>query len=183
MLYFITGNAKKFAEAKAIIPEIQQLAIDLPEIQELNPQAILEAKLEAARSQHPEGSFLVEDTSLELDGLNGLPGPLIKWFLERLGSSGIQELVVGKSSTATARTVIGYASEKGELEFFEGATTGQIVPPNTTESFGWDPIFLPDGSDKRYSEMTLEEKNATSHRGKAFKSLSQHLTPKSDKSI
>ena len=82
-LYFITGSKGKFAEVQLIIPNLKQLNIDLPEIQELDPKKIIEAKLQSA-FEHRSGEFIVEDTSLYLDCLNGLPGPLIKWFIKTI---------------------------------------------------------------------------------------------------
>ena len=82
-LYFITGNKNKFEEVKSILPEIEQLDVDLPEIQDIDAQNIIRFKLlEALR--HHAGEFIVEDTSLYFDCLKGLPGPLIKWFLETI---------------------------------------------------------------------------------------------------
>jgi inosine/xanthosine triphosphate pyrophosphatase family protein len=78
-IQFITGNKNKFAEAQKIISNLEQLDVDLPEIQEIDAKKVIEAKLQEARNLF-EGEFVVEDTSLYLDCLNGLPGPLIKWF-------------------------------------------------------------------------------------------------------
>ena len=87
-LYFITGNKNKFAEVKAIIPNVKQLDIDLPEIQEIDAKNIIRAKLlEALR--HKQVEFIVEDTSLHFDCLNGLSGPLIKWFLKIIENDGL----------------------------------------------------------------------------------------------
>ena len=82
-LYFITGSKGKFTEVQFIIPNLKQLNIDLPEIQELDARKIIEAKLQSA-FEHHAGEFIVEDTSLYLDCLNGLPGPLIKWFIKTI---------------------------------------------------------------------------------------------------
>ncbi len=71
-IYFITGNKNKFEEAKSVIPELQQLDIDLPEIQEIDAKTIIKAKL-AEAFRYKQSEFIVEDTSLYLDCLNGLP--------------------------------------------------------------------------------------------------------------
>lgn len=97
-LYFVTGNAKKFAEAKMVLPDLEQLDIDLPEIQSLDPQEILRYKLDAAIKSSPTllsqgGSIVVEDTSLVFDAWNGLPGPLIKWYLDSVGDRGIWNMI------------------------------------------------------------------------------------------
>ena len=116
--YFITGNKNKFAEVQSIIPKIEQLDIDLPEIQDIDAKNIIKAKLLEAFT-YKEGSFIVEDTSLYLDCLNGLPGPLIKWFLATVGNDGIYNIAkkLGNSS-AQAKTIIGYAKNKNKIEFF-----------------------------------------------------------------
>src|SRR3989339_1825597 len=91
MIYFITGNKNKFEEVKAILPEVEQLDINLLEIQEIDAKEIIKAKLKEALS-HQKGEFIVEDASLYLDCLNGLPGPLIKWFQKTIGIEGIADL-------------------------------------------------------------------------------------------
>lgn len=174
-LTFITGNANKFKEVKAYFPDVAQLDLDLPEIQELDAHVIVRTKLEAAAPHHV-GAMMIEDTSLYFDGLNGLPGPLSKWFLKTVGAPGLYKMCEAFGNfAAEARTIIGYRSEAGEITFFEGATRGTIVPPRGTSSFGWDAIFLPDGLEKTYFELTTEEKNAVSQRGKALKKLSAFL--------
>jgi non-canonical purine NTP pyrophosphatase (RdgB/HAM1 family) len=176
MLYFITGNKNKLAEVRAILgEEVGHLDIDLPEIQEIDAHEIIKAKLQEA-FRHAEGEFIVEDTSLYLDGLNGLPGPLIKWFLQALGTEGLADLAerLGNAK-ATARTVIGYARNREDIRFFEGNVSGSIVKPRVPSAFGWDPIFLPDGYDKTYAEMEKEEKNRMSHRRLALDKLKEFL--------
>lgn len=174
-LYFITGSKNKFAEVQAYIPSVEQLEINLPEIQSLDPHEILRAKLEEARKHHG-GEYMVEDTSLYFDGMNGLPGPFIKWFVEALSVGGLASLAEKYGSGATAKTLIGYADEKGEVEFFEGELPGTIVQPrNGSTAFGWDDIFVPNGETKAFSEMSSEEKNAISMRGKAAQKLKLYL--------
>ena len=173
--YFITGNKNKFNEAKLLIPSLEMLALELPELQSDDAEFIIRAKLAEARKHH-DGEFIVEDTSLHFKCLNGLPGPLIKWFLHRLGHKGLYDLVSRSGNYgATARTLIGYARSSGDMQFFEGVTEGTIVSPRGKTTFGWDPIFRPAGHEKTYAEMTKKEKNKISHRSKAMKKLSEFL--------
>ncbi|NTU46473.1 non-canonical purine NTP pyrophosphatase [Candidatus Roizmanbacteria bacterium] len=163
-IYFFTGNERKFAEMQTLIPQLKQAVIDLPEIQELDPQAVIRAKLETAIPQ-TSGSCMVEDTALYLDCLKGLPGPLIKWFLQALGPDGLYELAQKMGNTrAVAKTVIGYAHTKDEISYFEGSLQGSIVSPRGTAGFGWDAIFQPVGLGKTFAEMSISEKNEISMR-------------------
>lgn len=174
-LYFITGNSKKFKEVKALLPSIMQLNLDLPEIQELDPKKIIQAKLLEA-VKHKKGSFIVEDTSLYIKSLKGLPGPLIKWFMQSLGNKGIAELALkNKNTEALAVTYIGYIDSTGHIEFFSGSLRGKIVKPHGKNTFGWDPIFLPKGKNMTLAQMSLIEKNKLSMRKKAFTKLIKHL--------
>jgi len=183
-IYVITGNNKKFEEINSIIPFTEQLNIDLIEIQEVNPAKIIEAKILEAR-KHFKGEFIVEDTSLSIDCLNGLPGPLIKWFLEKLGVDGIYNITIklhdpqninqGIIGKATARTMIGYSDKKGKIMIFEGTLEGSIIKPKVKTDFGWDPIFKPKGYDKSFGEMTREEKNLISMRRIALEKLKIYL--------
>jgi non-canonical purine NTP pyrophosphatase (RdgB/HAM1 family) len=159
-IYFITGNAHKFEEICTFIPNLEQLDIDLPEIQEIDPHKVIAAKLQEAFKHHA-GPFIVEDTSLYLDCIPGLPGPLIKWFLKTIGTEGLAALTVKLNDTkAEAKTMIGYAQDKNTLQFFEGTVKGTIVSPRGTNGFGWDALFVPEGQTKTFAEMTQEEKNA-----------------------
>jgi non-canonical purine NTP pyrophosphatase (RdgB/HAM1 family) len=177
-LYFVTGNQDKLAEIKAIIPDVEAVSIDLPEIQDIDARAIIEAKLEEAFKHRP-GPFIVEDTSLYINALNGLPGPLIKWFLKSVGTEGVHKLSASfDDDSAYALTLIGYADANGNIEFFEGKIDGTIVAPRGDSGFGWDAIFLPDGSAKTFGEMSSEEKNLISMRKLAAEKLKQHLAQK-----
>lgn len=179
MVYFITGNKNKLKEAQLIIPELEQLDIDLPEIQSLDAKEIISYKLKQARKVH-EGEFIVEDTALYIEGLNGLPGPLVKWFLKSIGTEGIYKIAEAFDSTkAEASAIIGYMSEDGNISFFEGKVAGRIVLPTSKAGFGWDPIFRPEGYDVSFVEMGENEKNQISHRGKAMKNLKEFLDKKS----
>lgn len=170
-LYFITGSKNKFEEIKAVIPHAEQLERDLTEIQEIDAHKIIAAKLFEARTHHGN-TFMVEDTSLYFDAMNGLPGPLIKWFMKTIGNEGLYKLAQAFGNFgAQAKTVIGYVDERGKIEFFEGSVRGTIVEPRGKSDFGWDPIFMPEGQQKTFAEMSAEEKNEVSHRGIAIRKL------------
>ena len=174
-LYFITGNTKKFEEVKLLMPEVEQLEIDLPEIQENDAKKIIRAKLLEAL-QHHSGEFMVEDTSFYLDCLQGLPGPLIKWFLMTIGNKGLADIAHKFGNyMATAKTIIGYAKSFEEIYFFEGELEGEVIMPTGDVGFGWDPIFRPAGYDKTFGEMTKDEKNAISMRSKAVEKMKEFL--------
>lgn len=176
MTKFITGNVNKFNEVKSILPDIEQLDIDLPEIQSLDPHEIISAKLEAALEQIPEGDICVEDTSLYCEGLKGLPGPFIKWFMKSLGREDMAKLVLSTDNDkAEARTLIGYADINGEISYFEGIIKGKIVIPQGETAFGWDPIFCPDGSELTFAQMGSEEKNKISMRRQAAQKLADFI--------
>lgn len=175
MIHFITGNRNKLKEIQAILPHIEQLDIDLPEIQEVDPKEIVRAKLQEALKHH-DGEFIIEDTSLYLNGMKGLPGPLIKWFLQTIGNDGLAKLTETFGADAEARTIIGYAKSAKEVFFFEGVVKGKIVQPRGETAFGWDPIFLPDGFDMTFAEMDRDQKHKISMRTIAVMRLKDFLS-------
>lgn len=178
-LYFITGNKEKFEELKFIVPDIEQLDIDFPENQELDAKKIIKAKIDAAFTHH-NGEFIVEDTGLYLDCLNGFPGPLIKWLLAAVGADGLFRIVDKMGNDhATAKTIIGYGKNPDDLYFFEGDVAGIIVSPRGASGFGWDPIFRPDGHMKTFAEMDREKKNEVSMRRIAADHLRDFLRSRS----
>lgn len=175
MLYFITGNKNKFAEIQAMLPAVQHLEVDLPEVQDVDAHKIIAAKLQEAR-KHNDGALMIEDTSLYFDCLNGLPGPLIKWFMETIGNDGLAQIAhkLGNAK-AQAKTIIGYSTADQHLYYFEGIVEGSIVAPRGATHFGWDPIFQPNNSQKTFAEMSAQEKNATSMRRRAAEKLKEFL--------
>jgi inosine triphosphate pyrophosphatase len=175
MIQFITGSAHKFGEIRAIIPELEQLQLNLPEIQEIDAHKIVATKLKVAMEYH-KGPLMVEDTSLYLECLGGLPGPLVKWFEQTMHAEGIAKMAIALGDArATARTLIGYADERGNIHFFEGMIEGTLVLPRVPTDFGWNNIFMPNGYDLTFEEISKEEKNKISMRGIAARNLKAYL--------
>lgn len=174
-LQFITGNENKFREVQGIIPELEQLTADLVEIQDIDPHKIIRAKLVDAFKHHP-GPFIVDDTSLYLNCLNGLPGPLVKWFEKSMGLAGIYDIAAKMGDTrAVAKTIIGYARSEEDLNFFESELFGTVVSPVGENDFGWGAIFKPDGFEKTFGQMTRQEKAEIGMRHAAAKKLRDFL--------
>ena len=173
---FITGNNDKFREAQLLIPQLNRKDIDLPEEQSLDPRHVIWRKVEEAK-KHTSHRFVVEDTSLYLDGLNGFPGPLIKWMLDAVGTKGIYNLCSAiHDRGAVAKTVIGlYDPQADDILYFEGSTDGKIVSPSGNEGFGWDDIFQPNGLDETFAAMGSDFKPEFSMRTQAFNGLKLHL--------
>lgn len=175
-IYFITGNKNKFEEAKAIIPNLEQLDIDLTEIQEIDEHKIIKHKLREAL-KHLSGEFIIEDGAFYLDCLNGLPGPFIKWFLKTLGNRGMFDIAKKYNNfNARAKVIIGYAKDTKTIKYFDGEIKGTVVYPRVESGFGWDDIFIPDGYKKTFSEMGKKEKNKISMRKIALQKLKNYLT-------
>lgn len=178
---FVTGNAKKLEEVIKILGtnfphQLISNKIDLPELQgEIDEICIKKCK-EAARIVN--GPVIVEDTCLCFNALKGLPGPYIKWFLDKIGPEGLHNLLAGyEDKTAEAVCTMAYhpGTEGGEVRLFQGKTKGEIVSPRGSRDFGWDPCFQPLGYDKTYGEMSKEEKNTISHRYKAVALLKDYF--------
>jgi non-canonical purine NTP pyrophosphatase (RdgB/HAM1 family) len=178
-IYFVTGNKDKLREAQAMWSEIEGIDIDLDEIQEMDGRKIIEAKLKEAIKQKPGIPLIVEDQSLMIDGMNGLPGPLIKWFLKSVGREGVYKMAkLFGNQQAIARVTLGFVDKSGENKYFEGIVKGKIVEPRGESDFGWDPIFIPDGFNKTFAEMGVEEKNKISHRKIALEKLREFVKEK-----
>lgn len=176
MLTFLTGNKGKFDEAQKIIPGLIQKNVNLPEIQSLDLHDIISSKLEWAK-KNTEGSIIVEDSSLNIDCLNGLPGPLIKWFYKALGNIGIYNIVSKfDNQNAQASVVVGLLEDNGKISYFEGIINGKIVAPLGNNGFGWDQIFQPIDCEKTFAEMDQNEKNIVSMRKIALVKLKSYLS-------
>jgi non-canonical purine NTP pyrophosphatase (RdgB/HAM1 family) len=175
---FVTSNLGKLREAEAVLGcKIDHRALDLTEIQSLDLAEVVRDK--AARAcQRLRRPVLVEDTGLELDGLGGFPGPLVRWLLASVGPAGICRIAgCFADPRATVRCLV--CATDGSAEVFgEGVVQGTIAAePRGRSGFGWDSAFVPDDGDGRtYGEMTEDEKNLISHRRKAFLALRNALS-------
>lgn len=173
---FVTGNRGKIAEARlALGMEIETVEVDLPEIQALDLLEILEEKAEAAW-QALRRPLVVEDAGLGLLALNGFPGPLVKWMLLAVGAEGIAKTAQALGDVrAVARCGLLYRDAERTV-VADGITTGTLVLPGRGgHGFGWDPVFLPDGETRTFAELTGAEKDAVSHRGKAWREMKAKL--------
>jgi len=173
----VTGNLGKIAEARlALGCEVPTEVLDLPEIQSADYLEVAHGKADEAwrRLGRP---LIVEEAGLDLAALNGFPGPLVKWMLKAVGPEGIARTAAALGDVqATARCVLIYKDEEGEI-VCEGRTEGSLVVPGRgTHGFGWDPVFLPEGSTATFAELTGAEKDAVSHRGKAWRVMRDALT-------
>lgn len=173
-LRFITGNAKKLAEVLAILGDdfplrVVPQSVDLPELQG-EPADVARAKCRLAAAR-VRGPVIVEDTSLCFNALGGLPGVYVKWFLEKTGHEGLNNLLAAYADkSAYAQCVFAFAEgADDEPRVFVGRTDGRIVPARGDPAgFGWDPIFETTnpvtGAAETYAEMAPAVKNTLSHR-------------------
>ena len=122
-----------------------------------------------------------EDTGLEIDALNGEPGVNSAHYAgaERSFKKNIEKVLknLGKNTNRKARFRAVISMIMGGVETqFEGICSGTIITEEIgMEGFGYDPIFVPDGSSKTFAEMTLSEKNAYNHRAKAAIKMMEFL--------
>ncbi|XP_067626130.1 inosine triphosphate pyrophosphatase [Eurosta solidaginis] len=182
---FVTGNAKKLEELIAILGDnfprkVVSAKIDLPELQGEIEEIATKKCREAARQVN--GPVLVEDTCLCFNALEGLPGPYIKWFLEKLQPEGLHRLLAGwDDKSAKAICTFSYVENAtSEPLIFQGITEGSIVQARGSRDFGWDPIFQPNGYQQTYAEMPKEEKNKISHRYRALAALQEYFQRKNN---
>eukprot|EP01017_Pseudomicrothorax_dubius_P021529 TRINITY_DN2317_c0_g2_i1.p1 TRINITY_DN2317_c0_g2~~TRINITY_DN2317_c0_g2_i1.p1 ORF type:complete len:208 (-),score=60.46 TRINITY_DN2317_c0_g2_i1:36-659(-) len=182
-IIFVTGNAKKVEELNQIMGDsglkITPQSVDLPELQG-EPEEIAKSKCKLAYSQ-VKRPVITEDTSLCYNALKGLPGPYIKYFLEKLGHEGLNKLLLGyEDKSAYAQCIFCYMDETlKEPIAFVGRTPGSIVPARGPNSFGWDPVFEPEGYKETYAEMDKSIKNTISHRGRSLELLKAYFKERS----
>ena len=176
-IFYITGNEGKFLEVKNLMPSIKRLSIDLAEIQSLNTSEIAQKKAEEGYKISHVKHLVVDDASLYLEALNyKLPGPLVKWFLTSVGSRGLFNLSNSyKKYGAKAVCTLCYRNENGKFKIFKGTVTGKIVPPKVNSFKHWNGIFIPEGENIPFADMSLDRKNRLSHRSIAVRKLKRYL--------
>jgi XTP/dITP diphosphohydrolase len=186
-LIFATNNEHKVSEIQSLLPSnihvitLQQagINIDIPEpYATLQENANTKAKTIFELTQQ---NCFSEDTGLEIDALQGAPGVQSARYAgeDRNFDANIQKVLVNlkniENRNAQFRTVICLIWNEKEY-YFEGVCRGKIAEQNSgNKGFGYDPIFIPGGSDKSFAEMSMSEKNTFSHRQKAVTQLFSFL--------
>jgi XTP/dITP diphosphohydrolase len=178
---FITGNPGKVNLLKQYLDfPVVHTSIDLVEVQSLDLTTIVEYKVKEAYRQ-VGGPVLVEDTSLRFCALGRLPGPLIKWFLTELQTDGLCRLLDNYTDRSAVAEVLFGLYDGRSFQTFSGRVEGAIaLAPRGSRGFGWDAIFVPDGFDKTWAEMTDEEAHASSMRMIALRKLEAYLKTSAD---
>ncbi len=112
----------------------------------------------------------VEDSGLHISALKNFPGAYSSFVYKTLNLEGILKLLKNiDDRTAYFESVVAYANTKGYIKTFTGITWGRIsLESKGDNGFGFDPIFIPnEQNDRTFADMSLDEKNQYSHRGKA----------------
>lgn len=186
-LIFATNNQHKVEEIRSVIGSLFEIItmkeagffMDIPE-----PHATLEANAtEKSTTIHQitQQDCFSEDTGLEVFALGGEPGVKsaryagdTRDFQQNIDLL-LHKMEGTKNRQARFRTVISLIMD-GREHFFEGICEGEILKQSKgAEGFGYDPVFVPNGSAKSFAEMTMKEKNQFSHRKKAVSQLIQFL--------
>ncbi len=191
-IVFATNNQHKLAEVRQILGERFEVVglkdigcdEDIPETADtLEGNALQKARYV---KEHYGLDCFADDTGLEVVALNGVPGVHTARYAELFGNGFshdsdanmnllLHNLEKITDRSARFRTVIALLYQGQEL-FFEGICPGTILrEQHGTEGFGYDPIFQPEGYDRCFAEMTADEKNAISHRGRATQKLVEFL--------
>ena len=186
-LVFATNNANKVNEVQKMLPKTIKLfslhQINCTDNIEENGSTLEEnAKIKSDFVfQNYHRNCFADDTGLEVTALNGKPGVYSARYagLENDAEKNMQKLLNElksiKNRAAQFRTVISLYLD-GNQYFFEGVCKGNISYEKTgNHGFGYDPIFIPEGFDKSFAQMTENKKNNISHRGIAIRKLVDFL--------
>ena len=186
-IVFATNNANKAAEIRPVLPpHIFIKSLKEAGIQEDIPEPFETIEENAtAKSRFLKDKYgldgMAEDTGLEVDALGGAPGVRSARYAD--GEQGytdnidklLKKMEGCKNRAARFKTVISLVLD-GREYCFEGICNGQIIEERRGNmGFGYDPVFVPNGSSKTFAEMSLEEKNEFSHRKKATQKLIDFL--------
>jgi XTP/dITP diphosphohydrolase len=186
-LVFATNNAHKLTEVQAAVAgKIKLLSLnDIACHNEIAETGDTFKENASIKSRFIYNKYKIncfaDDSGLEIDALNGEPGVYSARYAGVHGNHAannkkvLEQLRDVTNRKARFITVISLIWE-GEEHFFEGAVEGTIrTELSGSDGFGYDPIFQPDGFDVTFAEMTLAQKNAISHRGRAVEKLVEFL--------
>ncbi len=188
---FASQNPDKIAEVRAKLPAYTIKGLDPTVFTEelLETGNTLEANaLQKVRQVYKEtgGNCFADDTGLEVESLNGTPGVYsARYAGEQKNSEDNMALLLQKlegkdNRRARFRTVIALIWE-GKEYIFEGVCEGAIVTVRSgAKGFGYDPIFMPDGEERTFADMSVAAKATMSHRGRALEKLITFIKSKND---
>lgn len=186
-LVFATNNNNKIKEIKKLIGN----SIELLSLADINcHEEIPETANTIAGNALQKAQYVFEkygyncfadDTGLEIESLNGEPGIYSARYAgpQRDANDNMDKVLTNLKDQTNRKshfkTVIALIID-GKESLFEGVAEGEITETKSgAEGFGYDPVFKPLGYDTTFSEMSLDEKNGISHRGKAVRQLSDFL--------
>lgn len=186
-LVFATANQNKTKEIQTLIPSFIKIK-SLNDINCLEDIPETQPTIEGNASQKAFYVFekynvncFADDTGLEVEALNGRPGVLSARYAGEIKDANanmdkiLLELAGIENRKARFKTVISLVINKEE-RLFEGIVDGAILTKKRgTAGFGYDPIFVPNGYDKTFAELSLAEKNKISHRAIAVNKLVEYL--------
>lgn len=180
-IHYVTSNNEKFEEAQAIFKDwtLRRVDLDITEIQG-DPLEVIRDKAQKAQSA-VNAPLIVEDVSAYAEGLGGFPGPYVKDFMRCLGEERAAQIIL---STANPKIRIychmAYSLPGEEPLIVSGFIDGKICLPRGTTRYGtysWNAIFLPDGYDETFGEMSIETQSKISHRRRAMEKIKETLQP------
>ena len=162
-LFFVSSNPHKYREAKQIMASLNVslgfLESNLQEIQSDSISDIATTKAQAAFSKFDK-PVIVEDAGLFIDSLGGFPGPYSSFVFGTIGNKGILNLLKS-DRTAKFLSVVAYC-DKTTQRHFDGVLHGSIAQSPQGDGWGYDPIFVPDSTNKTLAQS--QHKNKISHR-------------------
>lgn len=172
-IWFMTENPGKFREVSSILApsriRVRQLRRSKLEIQDHRLENIARYALNIALESH-KGPIVIEDSGLFIESLKGFPGPFSSYALKTIGLEGILNLLRNrKRRGAYFRSAVAFGSTDLQPRMFTGIVRGSISQRIIGRSgFGFDPIFVPMGSNQTFGQSQDSTKNRSSHRAKAF---------------
>ena len=182
-LVFATSNKGKYNEVKKMMPRnINLLSLNdlnfIGDIRETGKTLKQNAKIKSDFIFNNFGiNCFADDSGLEIDSLNGMPGVYSARFAGKTCNSNdniekVWKLLTGHNNTDAKFKSILSLNIDGNTFFFEGKIDGKIIfNKRGTNGFGYDSIFIPNGYNKTFAELNSVEKNEISHRSKALKRL------------
>ena len=182
-LVFATSNKGKYNEVKKMMPRnINLLSLNdlnfIGDIQETGKTLKQNAKIKSDFIFNKFGiNCFADDSGLEIDSLNGMPGIYSARFAGKTCNSNdniekVWKLLTGYKNTDAKFKSILSLNIDGKTFFFEGKINGKIIfNKRGTNGFGYDSIFIPNGYNKTFAELNSVEKNEISHRSEALKRL------------